>query len=169
MQSQPKRVCLGVVTGAHGVKGEVKIKSFTEHPEAIGGYGPLETEDGAKSFTIERARVVTNGVVAAISGIRDRDAAEALRGTLLHVARSCLPEPDEDEFYLADLIGLEAIDVKGEPAGRVVAVENFGAGDLLEVRLEGSPSTVYVPFTKDAVPEVDLAAGRVVVVLDGLE
>ena len=164
------RICLGTIVAAHGVRGEVKIRTFTEDPEAIGDYGALELEDGSRSFTVERRRLTQGGVIAKLGGIDDRNEAESLRGQILYVPRERLPELEEDEFYLADLIGLQAVRISGELLGEVVAVQNFGAGDLLEVKRAGSAQTIYVPFTREAVPEVDISGGRLVMdPPDGLE
>jgi len=157
------RVCLGVVVGAHGVRGLVRIKSFTEAPGDIAAYGPLSDEAGARSFAVRVTGEAKGAILAAIAGVADRDAAEALKGTRLYVDRAALPVPvDAEEFYHADLIGLMAEDRAGRALGRVVAVHNFGAGDLLEIAPEGGQS-LLLPFTKAAVPEVDLAGGRLVV------
>jgi 16S rRNA processing protein RimM len=160
-----KRILLGRIAGAHGIRGEVLIKTSTARPEDIAAYGPLD--DGAgRTLAIEAARVTSKGVVARIAGIGDRSGAEALKGVSLHVDRERLPTPAEGEFYHADLIGLAAVDPDGRPVGEVVAVHNHGAGDLLEVRLAESGRTELVAFTDAFVPEVDLAARRVVVRLD---
>jgi len=159
-----QRVCMGVVGAPHGVRGAVRIKSFTDEPEAIANYGGLEDESGAKHFTL---RVIGNVkgdgmIVATLSGIEDRDQAEALRGLRLYAPRAALPPTAEDEFYHADLVGLTAMLDGGEGLGKVVAVHDFGAGDMLEIaRAKGQP--VLVPFTRAAVPVVDIAAGHVVV------
>lgn len=154
---------LGVVTGAHGVRGEVKIKTFTAAAEGIASYGPLTDESGARSFAVLSARAIKNGlVVARLSGVGTRDDAERLAGVKLHAPRSALPPPDEDEFYVADLIGLEAKSDLGRALGRVVAVYNFGAGDLLEIR-EGAGAALLLPFTMSATPIVDIPSGVVIV------
>lgn len=155
-------VCVAEVATAHGVRGAVKLRCFTEDPESAASYGLLCDADGEPLFRATFLHRVKGGIVARLSGIDDRDAAEALRGTLLYVPRHKLPRPDEDEFYHDDLVGLAAVDRDGKAAGRVVAVHNFGAGDLIELRSPEGES-VMVPFTRDAVPEVDLAARRVVV------
>ena len=161
-----ERVLLGRVAGAHGIRGEVLIKAFTERPEDIAAYGPLD-DGGGRAIEIEAARVTPRGVVARIAGIADRDAAEALKGTQLYVDRDRLPAPDKGKFYHADLIGLAAVDPDGRPLGEIVGVHNYGAGDLLELRLAGSGKTELVAFTEAFVPEIDLAAHRVVVLLPG--
>lgn len=158
------RVLLGRIAGAHGIRGEVLIRSFTAAPEDIGAYGALSTADGSRAFEIESARPTAKGVVARLKGIADRNAAEALKGTDLYVARDRLPPPSDNEFYYADLVGMTAVGPDGATLGEIVAVQNFGAGDLLEIRLQASGRTELFPFTDDAVPEVDIAARRVTVV-----
>jgi 16S rRNA processing protein RimM len=160
-----KRILLGRIAGAHGIRGEVLIKTFTQRPEDIGAYGPLD-DGGGRTFTVEAVRATGKGVVARLAGVRDRTAAEALKGASLYVGRERLPAPAEGEFYHADLIGMAAVDAEGRPVGEVVGVHNHGAGDILEVRLAGSGKTELVAFTDAFVPEVDLAARRVVVRLD---
>jgi 16S rRNA processing protein RimM len=156
-----KRVCLGVVTGAHGVQGAVRIKSFTGAPEDIARYGPLTDETGARSFELQLVGTVKGVVIARLSGIEDRNRAEALRGLRLHLLRSALPQTQAEEYYHTDLIGLEAVLGDGTPVGRVRAVHDFGSGDTLEVaRADGPP--VMVPFTRAVVPIIEVAAGRLV-------
>jgi 16S rRNA processing protein RimM len=161
---RPSRILLGRIADAHGIRGEVLIHSYADVPEDIGAYGPLCDAAGARSFEIESARPTAKGVVARLKGVDDRTAAEALKGTELYIDRDKLPAATEDEFYHADLIGLDATDAAGNVIGKIVAVQNFGAGDLLEIRLANSSRTELVPFTEAAVPSVDLDAGRVVVV-----
>jgi 16S rRNA processing protein RimM len=158
-----RHILLGRIAAAHGVRGEVLIHTFTGRPEDIAAYGPLD--DGAgRSFKLKVVRVTPKGgVVAAIAGIGDRNAAEALKGTPLYVGRDRLPAPAEGQFYHADLIGLAAVDPKGRPVGEVVAVRNHGAGDILEVRVAETGRTELVAFTDAFVPEVDLKTRRVVV------
>jgi 16S rRNA processing protein RimM len=153
-------VCVGAVAGAFGVRGEVRLKSFCAAPEAIATYGPLWTGDGARSFTLGPLRPIPQGFATRLSGITMREEAEALRGTRLHAPRSALPPLPEDEFYHADLIGLPVFDPGGAPLGRVRAVQNHGAGDILEI--EGGPRPLLLPFTRLCVPTVDLAAARIV-------
>ena len=160
-----KRILLGRIAGAHGIRGEVLITAFTERPEDIAAYGPLD-DGGARTFTIEAVRATAKGVVARLAGVRDRTAAEALRGAPLYVDRARLPAPGEGEFYHADLVGLSAVDADGQPVGEVVGVHNHGAGDILEVRLAKTGRTELIAFTDAFVPEVDLAGRRVVVRLD---
>ena len=159
-----KRVCLGAFAGAHGVRGEAKIKSFTAAPEDVAAYGPVTTEDGRR-FSLTVIREMKPGVVLARAPeIASREDAAALAGTLFYVDRARLPETEEDEFYLDDLVGLSVFTAEGAPAGRVAAVHNFGAGDILE--LEGVPDrkkSILIPFTKKSVPEIDLEGGRLTV------
>lgn len=162
--AQPLRILLGRIAGAHGIRGEVVIHAYTEAPEDIGAYGPLSDAGGARTFTIASARATSKGVVARLKGVADRNAAEALKGVELYVNRERLPAGDEGDYYHADLIGLAAVDAEGKAIGEIVTVQNFGAGDLLEIRLAGSHRTEFVPFTEACVPTVDVAAGRAVVV-----
>jgi 16S rRNA processing protein RimM len=163
--AEKNRILLGRIAGAHGIRGEVRITTFTARPEDIAAYGPLD-DGGARTFRIEAVRATGKGVVARLAGVRDRTAAEALRGAPLYIDRDRLPPPAEGEFYHADLIGMAAVDSEGRTVGEVVAVYNHGAGDILEVRLTGSGKTELVAFTDAFVPEVDLAARRLVVRLD---
>ena len=155
-------VCLGEITGAHGVRGEVRIRSFAARPADVAAYGALADETGARTFELEVTGMARGAVLARIPGVADRNAAEALKGTRLYVDRDKLPKPETDEFYHADLVGLAATRIDGTPVGRIIAVQNFGAGDALEIA-PADGDTFFVPFTADAVPEVDVAAGRVVV------
>lgn len=159
------RVCLGVIVGAQGVRGEVRIKPFTAEPEDIGAYGPVSDAGATRVFEM-KIRGQTKGVViAALKGVVDRNAAEALKGTELYVDRARLPAPeDEDTFYHADLVGLAAEDENGKPVGQVAAVFDHGAGDVLDIRLADG-KLITVPFTKAVVPVVDLAAQRIVVTM----
>jgi 16S rRNA processing protein RimM len=159
------KVLLGRITGAHGLKGEVKIAAFTGAPEDITAYGALTDAAGAREFHIASMHSAKGGsIVARLRGVSDRDQAEALRGVDLYAPRSALPPPEEDEFYYSDLIGLQAVSPEGEPIGEVVAVQNFGAGDLIEVRFKDERQPVLIPFDGAHVPHVDQEAGRVVVV-----
>jgi 16S rRNA processing protein RimM len=163
-----KPVLVGRVAGAFGVRGELRITTYTEDPLAVFRYRDLKREDGGVALTLQAARVAKGGVIARAKEVVDKDQADRLRGLRLFVDRESLPAPDEDEFYLADLIGLAANGVDGEPLGRIKAVHNFGAGDILELDPgEGRP-TRLIPFTKAAVPEVkitrDDAPGHVVVI-----
>lgn len=156
------RVCLGVVVGAHGVRGVVRIRSFTETPTDIAAYGPLTDESGRRRFEVEVQGVHKATVLAALGGVTGREAALALKGMRLYVDREALPPLDDaDTFYHADLIGLPVEDRAGRALGRVVTVADYGAGDVLELAdAEGRERTL--PFTRAVVPVVDLAAGRIV-------
>jgi 16S rRNA processing protein RimM len=156
------RVCIAQIGAAHGVRGEVRLRAFTEDPLSVSRYGPLETEDGRR-FEIEAVRPAKDMLVARLKGISDRGAAERLTNLRLYVARDRLPKPADGEFYHADLIGLAATTADGAPFGTVRAVHNFGAGDLLEIEPAAGGATVMLPFTEGTVPSVDLARGRVVV------
>ena len=157
-----KRVCVGVVSGAHGVRGAVRVKSFTADPAAVARYGPLEDESGDRRLSLRVVGTAKGVVVCHIGGIVDRGQAEALRGLRLYLPRAALPPTLEDEYYHADLVGLKAALADGTALGQVSAVHDFGAGDTLEIqRPEGPPA--MVPFTRAVVPIVDLAAGRLVV------
>jgi 16S rRNA processing protein RimM len=158
------RVLLGRIVAAHGLRGEVKILTYTEVPENIVSYGPL-TDAKGRGFRITDLRPLKGeAVVAQIAGVNSRTAAENLRGTELYVPRDCLPETDGDEWYCDDLVGLQAVTLEGEPFGEVISVQNFGAGDLLELRLPGQRHTVFLAFTHASVPAVDIEAKRVTVV-----
>ena len=156
-----ERICIGVIGGAFGVAGEVRLKSFCAEPTAIADYGPLSTKDGARDFTVKLTRPVSGGLGARLSGVRTKEEADALRGVELYVDRAKLPKLPDDEFYHSDLIGLEAADTGGAILGKVAAVLNHGAGDILEVR--GPKGALLLPFTRAVVPTVDLGAGRIVV------
>lgn len=158
-----ERVCLGAIAGAFGVQGEVRLKSFCAEPTAIADYGALTTEDGKTSYKITLTRPVAGGLGARLSGVRTREEAEGLRGVQLFADRARLPALADDEFYHADLIGLEARDTGGAVLGRVLAVVNHGAGDILEITGRGAAGSLMIPFTRAAVPTVDLKLGRIVV------
>ena len=156
------RICLGQIGAPHGVRGEVRLHSFTANPTAIATYGPLETEDG-RVFKIESLRPAKHAFVAKLSGVADRDTAERLAMTKLYVPRERLPEPTEaNEFYHADLIGLRAVDNAGRDCGTVVAVHNFGAGDLIELQPPDGARTELLPFDAATVPEVNIADGYLI-------
>lgn len=157
------RILLGRIVGAHGIHGEVVIHSYAAVPEDVGAYGPLFDKAGSKSFKLSGVRAASKGVVARIAGVSDRNAAEALKGTELYVARDKLPEPEEGTYYVADLIGMTVVDPDGNEIGKVVDSPDFGAGSLLEIRKTGIAQTELVPFTDAFVPHVDLAARRVTV------
>jgi 16S rRNA processing protein RimM len=159
------RIILGHIATVHGIRGEVVIKSYTQDPADIGAYGPLSCAASQRTFVIEQVRVTPKGVVARIKGVRDRTSAEGLRGIALTVARTALPAAADDEFYHADLIGMTAHDPAGDVLGTVVAVQNFGAGDLLELQLTGAKQTELVPFTDPVVPTIDVKARRLTVIM----
>ncbi len=158
-------ILVGRVAGAFGVRGEVRVSTYTEDPMAVARYKALKREDGSPALTIASARPVKDGVIARCPEVASKEAADAMRGLRLYVPREALPPPqDEDEFYLADLIGLSAETPEGEAVGNVKAVHNFGAGDFLEIDPGDGARTVYVPFSKTAVPDVRLSDGRVIVI-----
>ena len=157
-------VCVARIGAAHGVRGAVKLWTFTEDPLAVTRYGPLTTKDGARSFEVAHAREGKGHLVATLKGVANRNEAERLNGLELYVARDKLPVTEDDEYYHADLIGLAAETINGEPLGRVVAIHNFGAGDIIEIAPPHGP-TMLLPFTNAVVPTVDLAGGRVVIEL----
>ena len=161
MNDGTDRVLLGTIGAPHGVKGAVRIRTFTAEPEAIAGYGAL-SDDKGETFEITECRPDKAGVIARIRGVTDRSAAESLKGKDLYVARSVLPEPDEDEFYHSDLIGLAATGTDGQPIGTVKAVLDYGAGEFLEI-VPPAGRALLVPFTNAAVPVIDIDAGRIVV------
>ena len=163
------RVLLGRIAAAHGIRGDVLIHAYTEPPENIAAYGPLTDRSGARVFAIECQRVTARGVVARLTGVGDRSAAETLKGTDLYVARDRLPPAAEGEFYHWDLVGLAAVNAEGRCIGEIVAVQNYGAGDLLEVRLAGAATTQLIPFNETFVPQVDLTEKRVIIVLPGAQ
>ena len=158
------RILFATIGAPQGVRGEVRVKSFAAAPTALADYGPLRSEDGRR-FEIERLWPAKGVVVVKFRGIDDRTAAEALNGVSLYIERSALPAPEAEEFYHADLIGLEAVDPVGKPLGIVATVQNFGAGDILEIAPAVGGASRLVPFTKAAVSDIDVAAGRITVVL----
>ena len=157
------RVCVGAITGAFGIKGEVRLKSFCAEPESIASYGPLSSEDGTTTWNLQLVRPSKNGFVGRLSGVTTKEEADALRGTKLHVARSRLPELPEDEFYNADLVDLLVLDTGGSELGRVTAVLNHGAGDLLEISQNNAGSGILLPLTRTNVPTIDLTSGHIVI------
>lgn len=157
-------VLMGQIGAAHGIKGEVRIKSFTENPIDLTTYSPLLTNKAGQTITIKKARVQKNMLVAILEESKTRNDAEALNGTKLYVPRERLPHPeDDDEFYYTDLIGLKARTPEGEELGSVAAVQNYGAGDVLEIRPPKGPTDLY-PFTKQSVPTINLAEGYLIIV-----
>ena len=157
-------ICVARIGAAHGVRGEVKLWPFTEDPMAVIDYGPLSTKDGARQFEVVRARVAKDHLVAVLKGITTREDAERVNGIELYIQRDKLPPTEAGEYYHADLIGLRAIDEAGAAIGKVLAVHNFGAGDIIEIAPPQGP-TLLLPFTDAVVPTVDLAEGHVVIVL----
>jgi 16S rRNA processing protein RimM len=157
-------ICVARIGAAHGVRGAVKLWTFTEDPLAVKRYGPLQTKDGARQFEVTHVREAKGHLVATLKGIATREEAERLNGVELYVAREKLPATDEDEYYHADLIGLAAVNAAGEPLGRVIAIHNFGAGDIIEVA-PANGATMLLPFSNAVVPTVDLEGGRVVIEL----
>ena len=157
------RIVVGRFGAPHGVRGEVRLQSFTQDPKAIGSYGPLAGSDG-RVFSLKSLRhVKDNMLVVRVEGILDRTGAESLTHVDLTLERSALPPADEDEFYIADLVGLEAVDVSGETLGTIVDVPNYGGGDLIEIRPPHGGESLLFPFTKAVVPEIDLAGRRVTI------
>lgn len=163
-QAGDNNLLMGRIGAAHGIRGEVRIQSFTEDPLALASYGPLSTNRPGLTIRILAARTTTNVLVARLEGINDRNAAEKLNGVELYVDRALLPDPDDDDdFYHADLIGLKARLADGSEIGEVMAVPNFGAGDLLEIRDPRSGDTYLYPFSKAVVPEVRIADGYLLI------
>jgi len=160
--SDSQKILLAKIGAAHGIRGEVRVKPFGDDPLSFTDYGVLTTKDGKRLFEVEKARVQKTVVITKFKGIGDRNQAEDLNGIELYVERDQFPDPDEDEFYYSDLAGLKVLDRAGEKLGSVVAVQDFGAGDLLEIR-PARGKTFYVPFTRDFVPEISLEEGRVTV------
>lgn len=158
------QICIARIGAAHGVRGAVKLWTFTEDPLAVKDYGPLTTRDGARQFEVATARAAKDHLVATLKGIATREDAERLNGIELYIARDKLPATDDDEYYHADLIGLAAVNAANEPIGRVHAIHNFGAGDIIEIAPPQGP-TLLLPFTNAVVPTVDLANGHVVIEL----
>jgi 16S rRNA processing protein RimM len=159
-----KLIQVGRVAGAFGVRGEVRITAFTEDPQSLVRYKTLLREDGSHGLTLQGGRVAKDGVITRCPEIASKEAADAMRGLRLYVPRDALPKTDEDEFYLADLIGLAAATPQGESLGVVKAVQNFGAGDILELDPGSGRATTFIPFTRACVPEVLISEGRIVAV-----
>lgn len=157
------RICVGAISGSFGVRGEVRIKSFCAIPEDIATYSPLSSEDGATTFSITLSGPIKHGFSARLSGITSKEQADALSGTRLYTTRDRLPSLPDDEYYYNDLTGLEVFDTGGAQIGQVKAVQNHGAGDLLEIQTANSSGTILIPFTQIAVPTVDLTTGRIII------
>lgn len=160
------RVCVGAFAGSHGVHGHAKVKTFTAQPEDVAAYGPVESEDATQTFTLKVIRSLKPELLlVSIKGLKNREEAQSLAGTRLYVDRSCLPPPEEDdEFYYSDLIGLKVTTDDGRPMGKVSAVQNFGAGDVIEIReIPGHKGSHLVPFTKDAIPTINIEIGLLII------
>jgi 16S rRNA processing protein RimM len=160
----PAQVCVARIGAAHGVRGQVKLWTFTEDPFAVTRYGVLSSKDGARQFEVTQARKAKGFLVATLKGVTSRNEAERLNGVELYVSRDRLPETDADEYYHADLIGLAAVTAAGDALGCVIAIHNFGAGDIIEIAPASGP-TLMLPFSNAVVPSVDIAGGRVVIEL----
>jgi 16S rRNA processing protein RimM len=162
-KTDDRLIAVGVLKGAHGVRGEVRVKSYTADPEALFGYGPLTDEYGAVVLTPKSARPGKDHFIVRPKEVKQKEDWDALRGRLLYVARARLPVAEEDEFYIEDLAGMDVYAGGDTPAGRIRSVQNFGSGDLLEVDVPGLSSTVFVPFTRADVPVVEMEARRVII------
>ncbi len=159
-------ICLARIGAPHGVRGQVRLWTFTEDPYAVLDYGPLATKDGKRTIEIDNVREAKGHLVATLKGVTDRDEAARLNGVELYVARDALPDTEDGEYYHADLIGLAAVNAAGETMGRVVAMHDFGAGDIIEIAPPSGP-TLLLPFTDAVVPTVDIAGGKVVIEMPG--
>jgi 16S rRNA processing protein RimM len=159
-----KKLCVGVIAGAHGVRGEVRVKSFTADPDALVDYGPFTDKKGDTEFVFEVTGRSRGMLLGRVNGVKDRDLADAQRGTELYIDRDMLPQPEEDEFYYADLTGLAVVLEDGSAFGVVRAVQEYGAGDMIEIALNDGQTTL-LPFTRAIFPTIDLAAGRLVAVV----
>jgi 16S rRNA processing protein RimM len=159
--ARPEKVCLGIVVGVHGVRGAVRIKSFTADPAGIAAYGEVSDEAETRRFRVKLLGAARGAVIATLSGVGDRNSAEGLRNLRLYVPRAALPPTGDNEYYHADLIGLAVERTDGTPLGRVAAVHNFGAGDILAVRGDGGEEAL-LPFQQQFFPTIDIAGGRLV-------
>jgi 16S rRNA processing protein RimM len=166
MPAASQQICVARIGAPHGVRGAVKLWTFTEDPMAVMQYGPLSSKDGGRRFEVATAREAKGHLVAMLKGIATREEAERLNGIELYIPRDKLPATEADEYYHADLIGLAAVNAAFEPIGKVIAIHNFGAGDIIEIA-PPQGSTLLLPFTNAVVPTVDLASGRVVIELPG--
>ena len=162
-EANNKAVCVGIISAAHGIRGAVKVKSFTHRPKDIVSYGILSDETGKQAFEVTILSETKEALIAQIKGVNDRNAAEALRGTKLFVSRRALPQTGPDEFYHVDLIGMDAVTQTGKNVGKVVSVQNYGAGDILEIE-KGDGDTELLSFSKANVPDIDIANRRMTVV-----
>jgi 16S rRNA processing protein RimM len=164
LRAPDRLILMGVFGAPQGVRGEIRVKSLTGEPSAIGVYGSLTNKGRTRSFAFESLRPLKDDMlVARVAGVSTREAAEALKNVEIFARRDQLPQPEEDEFYYEDLVGLEAVDAKGAPLGRVVSLTNHGAGDILEIVLVGGDETLLLPFTKGVAPRIDFDAGRIVI------
>jgi 16S rRNA processing protein RimM len=164
LRAPDRLILMGVFGAPQGVRGEIRVKSLTGDPRAIGAYGPLTNKGRTRAFAFESLRSLKDDMlVARVAGVSTREAAEALKNVEIFARRDQLPPPDEDEFYYDDLVGLEAVDVEGARFGRVISLMNHGAGDVLEIARADGGETLLLPFTKSAAPRIDFAAGRVVI------
>lgn len=160
--AKPDKICVGAIAGVHGVRGGVRVLSFTAMPDDIFAYGTLSDEDGKRKFDLKHVGMVKNYFIATIKGVSDRTAAEKLKGTKLFISRDVLPKTKKNEYYEADLVGLKAKDKLGKPQGKVLGVYDFGAGSFLEIKPEKGKSFM-LPFNDDCVPEIDVDGGVVIV------
>jgi 16S rRNA processing protein RimM len=160
-----KRICVAQIGAAHGLRGGVHLRSFTEQPDAFAQYGPLETEDGSRRLDIDSVKPSKDGFTVRFIGVTRREQAEALRNLNLYVDRDRLPAAEDGEFYHADLIGLVAVTPQGDVLGEVIALHDFGAGDIVELKLAASGETAMLAFDEATVPEIDIAGGRIMVVM----
>jgi 16S rRNA processing protein RimM len=164
LRAPDRLILMGVFGAPQGVRGEIRVKSLTGEPSAIGGYGPLTDKGGTRTFAFESLRPLKDDMlVARVAGVSTREAAEALKGVELFASRAQLPPPSEDEFYYDDLIGLDAVDTAGDLVGRVISIMNHGAGDVLEIAPAQGGETLLLPFTKRVAPRVDFDAGKIVI------
>ncbi len=165
-----RRVCLGAFAGAHGVKGAAKVRAFTQSEDGVAAYGPVESEDGARRFTLDFIRVLRPGLaVVSAPEIASREDAASLAGVRFYAPRAALPPADEDDFYMEDLVGLAVVDENGVAQGKIAGVHNFGAGDILEItERPGHPGALFAPFTKLAFPVIDLDRGVAVAAMEAL-
>jgi 16S rRNA processing protein RimM len=159
-----KLILVGRVAGAFGVKGEVRLSAYTAEPKTLLGFKALLRQDGSPGVTLLSGRVQKGDLIVRMREVSTKEEADAMRGLLLHVPREALPEPDEEEFYLTDLIGLAVATPQGETLGKVKAVQDFGAGDILEIDPARGGASWYLPFTRECVPEVDIAGGKITAV-----
>lgn len=160
------QICVARIGAPHGVRGQVRLWTFTEDPYAVLDYGPLSSKDGKRTIEIDNVREAKGHLVATLKGVTDRDAAARLNGVELYISRDALPDTEDGEYYHADLIGLAAVNAAGEAIGRVVAMHDFGAGDIIEIAPPSGP-TLLLPFTDAVVPTVDIAGGKVVIDMPG--